>query len=168
MVNSTLKIVDDKAVNIGLESEQRAAVAEKLSTLLASTYMLYLKTLYYHWNVTGKQFHSLHAMFEQQYEELHEAGDAVAERIRALGHFTPGTYKSYIELGSIEEDSELPSSAEAMVQNLLHDNEICSQEARKVLNAAEEVGDEVTVDMMVGRMSRHDEAAWMLRATLEN
>jgi starvation-inducible DNA-binding protein len=166
MGSNTLKIVDDASVNIGMKEEKRAAVAKQLSTFLASTYTLYMKTLYYHWNVTGKQFHSLHALFGEQYEDLHEAGDALAERIRALGHFTPGTFSTYLEMSAIDEDTSLPKSAEQMVENLLKDNETCSMEARRVLATAEDAEDEVTVDMMVARMSVHEEAAWMLRATL--
>ncbi len=167
MVNRTLKLVDDKSVNIGMEEQKRAEVAKQLSGFLASTYTLYMKSLYYHWNVTGRQFHSLHALFEEQYQDLHGAGDELAERIRALGHFTPGTYKAFAELSTIKEDEALPDSPEAMVENLMRDNELCSQEARKVLEVAEDAGDEVTIDMMVARMATHEKAAWMLRATAE-
>ncbi len=167
MSNSTVKIVDKTDVNIGVDSKERAEVAKHLSGFLASTYTLYMKTLYYHWNVTGKQFHSLHELFEAQYEDLHEAGDEIAERVRALGHFTPGTFKAFQSLSAITEDEELPKKAEIMVKNLLKDNEVCSIEARKVMKIAEEAQDEVTVDMMVHRMSVHDEAAWMLRAITE-
>ena len=167
MKSSTLKIIDTKNINIGMQEDQRAKVAEALSTFLSSTYTLYMKTLYYHWNVTGMQFTSLHELFEQQYTDLHQAGDSLAERIRALGHFTPGTFRDYLEHSAISEDSELPENAQTMVSNLLADNETCSREARNVLKVAEEAGDEVTVDMMVARMATHDDAAWMLRATLE-
>ncbi|WP_421781206.1 Dps family protein [Kiloniella litopenaei] len=167
MTVSTLKVVDEKNVDIGVRENQRAEVAKKLSKFLASTYTLYMKTLYYHWNVTGAQFHSLHALFEQQYEGLHKAGDELAERIRALGHFTPGTFKAYLELSSVEEDEALPKEAQQMVENLLKDNETCSKEARDVLKTAETAGDEVTVDMMVARMAAHDETAWMLRSTVQ-
>ncbi|WP_299372950.1 Dps family protein [uncultured Kiloniella sp.] len=167
MTVSTLKIMDDKAVDIGVREKQRADVAEKLSGFLASTYTLYMKALYYHWNVTGVQFHSLHSLFEQQYEGLHKTGDELAERIRALGHFTPGTFKAYMDLSSVDEDDALPDDAKQMVENLLRDNETCSKEAREVLRVAEDSGDEVTVDMMVARMAAHDEAAWMLRSTIQ-
>lgn len=167
MTKSTLKIVDDEPVDIGVKETQRAEVAKKLCGFLASTYTLYMKTLYYHWNVTGKQFSSLHELFEGHYEDLHMAGDELAERIRALGHFTPGTFREYIELSAIKEDKSLPENAETMLHNLLKDNEACSREARKVLKIAEEAQDEVTVDMMVERMSIHEEAAWMLRSTLQ-
>ena len=167
MAKATLEMIDKKSVNIGVNDEKRTAVAEEMSKFLATTYSLYLKTLFYRWNVTGRQFHGLHELFEQQYEDLHAAGDEIAERIRALGHFTPGSYREFSELSQIEEDASLPKSAEQMVNNLLRDNEKCSMEARNVLKVAEDAGDEVTVDMMVARMATHDKAAWMLRATAE-
>lgn len=167
MVSETLKVVDEEPVDIGVQKKKREEVAKALARFLASHYTLNMKTLYYHWNVTGPHFHSLHETFEAQYDELHEAGDILAERVRALGHFTPGTFRDYLDLSVIKEDESLPESPEAMIDNLLQDNETCSKEARKVLKVAEDAEDEVTVDMMVERMTQHDEAAWMLRATLE-
>jgi len=167
MTNNTLKVVDKQTVDIGVKKDRRADVAEKMSTFLASTYTLYMKTLYYHWNVTGRNFHSLHELFEGQYQDLHSAGDEIAERIRALGHFTPGTYRDFAKMSSVEEDETLPGSASEMIENLLMDNETLSKEARGVLKIAEAAEDEVTVDMMVDRMSVHDEAAWMLRSSIE-
>ncbi|WP_025897031.1 Dps family protein [Sneathiella glossodoripedis] len=167
MKNTTLELVDDKSVEIGVKEERRAEVAKSLSTFLASTYTLYMKTLYYHWNVTGSNFSSLHALFEDQYNDLHDAGDKIAERIRMLGHFTPGTFSEYMELSYISEDKKLPENSTKMVENLLKDNETCSLQARKVMKTAEAAEDEVTVDMMVDRMSTHDEAAWMLRSLIQ-
>ncbi|NDF12061.1 MAG: DNA starvation/stationary phase protection protein [Proteobacteria bacterium] len=140
------------------------AVAQALSGFLASTYTLYQKSLFYHWNVTGENFVGLHSLFEQHYEELHKAGDALAERIRALGHFAPGTLGEFCALTQVEEDKKLPSDARQMIMNLLESHEICSQEARLVLKAAEDAEDDVTADLMIERMAFHDKAAWMLRA----
>ncbi|MET0155683.1 MAG: DNA starvation/stationary phase protection protein [Rickettsiales bacterium] len=167
MTASTVKMTDKDALHIGVDTEARANVAEHLSRFLATTYTLYFKTLYYHWNVTGPHFHALHLLFEEQYQDLQQAGDALAERIRALGHFSPGTYREFEKLSAVSHDESLPKKSANMVQNLLRDNEICTQEARKVLEAAEKAGDEVTVDMMVGRMGIHEKAAWMLRSTVE-
>ncbi|HVY12302.1 MAG TPA: DNA starvation/stationary phase protection protein [Alphaproteobacteria bacterium] len=164
---NTVAREDELHADIGVRDRGRAEVSKKLSALLASTYLLYLKTLYYHWNVTGPQFVGLHALFEKQYEDLHVAGDELAERIRALGHFTPGTVQEFLSLSSIKDDSELPQPAEAMVRNLLRANEECSKEARHVLELAEKREDQVTADMMIQRMTSHDKAAWMLRAVLE-
>jgi len=77
-------------VDIGIEDENRKQIAQGLSRLLADTYSLYLKTHYFHWNVTGSLFHSLHQMFEEQYTELAMAVDTIAERIRSLGYFALG------------------------------------------------------------------------------
>ena len=95
-------------INIGIAEQDRAAIAEGLSRLLADTYTLYLKTHTFHWNVTGPMFNTLHLMFEAQYTELSLAVDAIAERIRALGFPAPGTYAAYARLSSIkEEDVEI-------------------------------------------------------------
>jgi len=167
MSSSTVKMTDRENLHTGMDAEARTRVAEQLSRFLATTYTLYLKTLYYHWNVTGPHFHALHLLFEQQYEDLHAAGDEVAERIRAIGHFSPGTYREFEKLSAVSHDESLPKKSAQMVANLLRDNEVCTQEARKVLDAAEKAGDEVTVDMMVERMGVHEKAAWMLRSTCE-
>lgn len=164
---NTLKVTDDLRPDIGLQVKQRSAVAEQLAAFLASTYLLYLKTLYYHWNVTGPNFHSLHVMFQKHYENLHKAGDEIAERIRALGHMAPGTTREFNALSVIEEDASLPKNSRIMVEHLLRDNEKATLAARVVLEQAQKVGDEVTADMMIGRMAYHDEASWMLRAIIE-
>ena len=86
----------------------RAAIAQGLSKVLADTYLLYLKTHNFHWNVEGPMFQTLHTMFMQQYTEAWNAIDLVAERIRSLGHYAPGTYKEYLKLGSIQETEGVP------------------------------------------------------------
>ena len=86
-------------INIGIERQDRAAIAEGLSRVLADTYTLYLTTHNFHWNVTGPHFNSLHAMFMDQYTELWNATDVIAERIRALGHYAPGSYAEFSKIG---------------------------------------------------------------------
>lgn len=165
--SKTLQVVDDVKVHIGVGAKAREQVAAELSGFLASTYTLYMKTLFYHWNVTGPTFPGLHNLFEKQYQELHSAGDELAERVRALGHMTPGTYREFVRLSKVQEDEAMPRDSNQMVENLLRSHEACSLEARSVLKTAEELDDEVTVDMMVARMAFHDKTAWMLRATIE-
>lgn len=157
----------ESARNTVTNDNERAQVAHILSKFLASTYVLYQKSLFYHWNVTGPQFIGLHGLFEQHYQELHLAGDAIAERVRALGHASPGTMAEFSALSAVQEDKKLPASATEMLVNLLKSHELCSKEARAVLKVAEEAEDEVTVDLMVQRMNFHDKAAWMLRALQE-
>lgn len=152
-------------VNIGIEDENRKEIAEGLSRLLADTYSLYLKTHYFHWNVTGPLFHSLHQMFEEEYTELAMAVDTIAERIRSLGYFAPGSYSEFAELSSIEETREVPS-AEDMVRILTEGNEAVVRTARVVLPAAERGDDESTKDLLAERLRLHEKTAWMLRSIL--
>lgn len=158
---------DGLAVSIGIDQEGRKEVSRHLSEFLVSTYALYFKTLYYHWNVTGSRFVELHKLFEKQYEDLSRAGDAIAERIRALGHFTPGTRQDFLQSTSIKDDPELPLTSEEMVCNLLDGHSECSRQARSAESAAKHAHDEVSSHMMIERMMVHDKAAWMLRAILE-
>ncbi|NEP24405.1 Dps family protein [Moorena sp. SIO3I6] len=153
-------------VNIGIDEQDRKEIAEGLSRLLADTYTLYLKTHYFHWNVTGPMFNSLHLMFEQQYNELALAVDAVAERIRTLGYPAPGSYSQYAQLSSIPETSDVPE-AEEMVRLLVEANEAVVRTARSVFPAAERANDESTADLLTERMSIHEKTAWMLRSILK-
>ena len=155
------------SLNTGLSDEDRKVVSEGLSRVLADTYTLYLKTQNFHWNVTGPHFGPLHTLFEEQYNELRLAADEIAERIRALGHFAPGSYAQFTELKSIAEAPTSPLNAEEMVKQLTGDNETLSRVARSVQTTAENAGDEVTIGMMVDRMAVHEKAAWMLRAHIQ-
>ncbi|MFW6359555.1 MAG: Dps family protein [Chroococcales cyanobacterium] len=152
-------------VNIGIEEKDRKDIAHGLSRLLADTYTLYLKTHYFHWNVTGPLFHSLHAMFEQEYTELAIAVDDIAERIRTLGYPAPGSYSEFAELASIKETRGVPD-AEDMVRILIEGNEAVVRTARSVFPTAERVNDEATVDLITERMRTHEKTAWMLRSML--
>jgi starvation-inducible DNA-binding protein len=149
-----------------IDGEERAAVVPALCGLLASTWLLYQKTLFYHWNVTGPHFFALHKVFEDQYAELQKAADTLAEHIRALGYCAPGTPSEFITLSAVEEDHALPSTARLMAENLLKGHAVCSTEAGRAHTLAEKAGDLPTTDLMIRRMRVHDKAAWMLRAFL--
>lgn len=153
-------------IDTGIDYKNRQKIAEGLSKLLADSYTLYLKTHYYHWNVTGPMFQTLHLMFETQYTELALAVDLIAERIRALGFPAPGTYFHFSKLTSIEEDAEIPRAAD-MVESLVHANEAVVKTARKVFPIAEKVSDQATCDLLTQRMQLHEKTAWMLRSLLE-
>lgn len=153
-------------VNIGIGEEDRKAIADELSHVLADSYMLYLKTHNYHWNVTGELFHSLHEQFEQQYTELAEAVDEIAERIRSLGHRAPGTFKEFKQLTSITEDTEEPEALE-MVRRLALGNEQVLRTCRQALAPANVAEDEATLDLLTRRLDIHSKTAWMLRSHLE-
>lgn len=152
-------------LNIGIDAEQRARIANGLSRLLADSYSLYLKTHNYHWNVTGPQFNSLHLMFETQYTELATAVDEIAERIRSLGVRAPGSYSEFAELTSIAEGSG-EESAEEMTRQLVLGQESVARTAREAFDAAEQANDQPTADLLTQRMQIHEKNAWMLRSML--
>jgi starvation-inducible DNA-binding protein len=149
----------------GIAENDRAAIAEALSRLLADTHVLYLKTHNYHWNVTGPMFQTLHLMFETQYNELWTATDLIAERIRALGYFAPGTYKEYAKLAVIEEEDSVPAAAD-MIRRLVEGNDAASRTARAGLKIAEDANDAPTADLLTQRLQIHEKTAWMLRSLL--
>ncbi|PTU30390.1 Dps family protein [Stenotrophobium rhamnosiphilum] len=153
-------------IEIGITKEQRKGIADGLSRLLADEYTLYLKTHNFHWNVTGPMFNTLHLMFETHYNESALAVDLVAERIRALGHPAPGTYKQYAALSSIEETAGVPEAME-MVRLLVKGHEACAKTARSIFPAADKASDEPTADLLTQRMQVHEKTAWMLRSLLE-
>jgi len=153
-------------IDIGIGEADRAAIAEGLSRLLADTYTLYLKTHNFHWNVTGPMFNTLHTMFEQQYTELATAVDEIAERIRALGHPAPGSYKQFAELTRVAEEPGTPK-AEEMIRQLVEGQEAVVKTAREVFPVVEKANDEPTADLLTQRMQLHEKTAWMLRSMLE-
>ncbi|MGS0999517.1 Dps family protein [Rhodanobacter sp. FW102-FHT14D06] len=153
------------AISIGIAKKDREAVAKHLSKLLADTYSLYLKTHSFHWNVTGPQFNSLHLMFETQYNALWLAADEVAERIRTLDVFAPGSYSQFAKLSSIKDEPGVPDWQE-MVGQLVEGHEIVAATARDALKTANAAGDDGTADMVTGRLKEHEKTAWMLRSLL--
>jgi len=156
-----------QSINIGISDEDRAAISQGLSRLLADTYTLYLTTHNFHWNVTGPMFNSLHAMFMQQYTELWNAVDPIAERIRSLGHPAPGSYAQLSELTSLPDAPSLPPAALEMVRILVQGHEAVARTARSLFPLADEASDEPTADLLTQRLTVHEQAAWMLRALLE-
>jgi starvation-inducible DNA-binding protein len=151
-------------VNTGLPESARREIAEQLSHLLADTYTLYLKTHGYHWNVSGPMFRSLHLMFEEQYMDLRDAADLVAERMLSLGHTAPASYAEYDKLATVVDEPGVPTAMD-MVRNLVEGHEAVVRTARAVVKAAETAGDVATADLATQRIDVHEKTAWMLRAT---
>lgn len=153
-------------MDIGIKEQDRKNIAAGLSHLLADTYTLYLKTHYFHWNVTGPMFNTLHLMFEGQYTELALAVDLIAERIRSLDIYAPGTYRDFVKLSSIKESESVPN-AQDMIKELVAGHEAVCRTARSVFPAAETASDEATADLLTQRLQLHEKTAWMLRSLLE-
>ncbi|PKO59803.1 MAG: DNA starvation/stationary phase protection protein [Betaproteobacteria bacterium HGW-Betaproteobacteria-19] len=154
-------------IDIGINKEDRASIADGLSRLLADSYTLYLTTHNFHWNVTGPMFNTLHLMFEAQYNELALAVDLIAERIRALGFPAPATYREFQKLTSMSEPEGVPSATE-MIRLLVQGQEAVVRTARSVAPLADKVSDEPTLDLLTQRMQVHEKTAWMLRSLLES
>ncbi len=153
-------------MDTGISARDRAAIAKGLSRLLADTYVLYLKTHNFHWNVEGPMFQTLHQMFMEQYTETWNAIDLVAERIRSLGHYAPGTYREYLGLARIKETPGVPKAGQ-MVKLLIEGQEAVVRTAREVLPLAERADDQPTLDLLTQRMQVHEKNAWMLRSLLK-
>ena len=154
-------------INIGISEKDRKTVCRGLNKLLADSYILYLKTQNYHLNVTGQMFQSLHLLFENQYQEQAIAVDGIAERIRALGEYAPGSFAAFSKVSSIKEESSIPSTEE-MIYNLIHGNEAVVTTAREIVSLADECEDDVTSDLMINRMQVHEKNAWMLRSLIKH
>jgi len=152
-------------IDIGIPEEQRQAIAKGLGGLLADSATLYFMTHSFHWNVTGPMFNTLHLMFEEHYNEMWLALDEIAERIRAIGSFAPVSWAEIHRDASITEAGEVPS-AEAMIRQLVAGHEALVRNARELLPLVEEAGDEVSADLIIGRLQIHEKTAWMLRSLL--
>jgi len=154
------------SVKTGLQSGDRQELAQAVSKALAETYVLYTKTQAVHWNVVGPLFYALHKLTESQYEDLAEAVDTIAERIRALGYPAPGSFGEFLELSDIRESRE-KLTAEQAVTMLCGDHEIAACTFREATNLADDMDDVVTADLLTQRMAEHEKAAWMLRSIIQ-
>jgi starvation-inducible DNA-binding protein len=153
-------------IDIGIKTKDREKIALGLSRVLADTYTLYLKTHNFHWNVEGPMFNTLHLMFMQQYTELWNALDLIAERIRALGFPAPATYKEFSKLSTIQETEGQPEALD-MVRLLVTGHEAVARTVRQTFPAAEKAADESTCDLYTQRLNIHEKTAWMLRSLLK-
>ncbi|MDD3445783.1 MAG: DNA starvation/stationary phase protection protein [Zavarzinia sp.] len=156
---------NEPAIDIGLDDAAREKAAGILSTVLADTFTAYLKVHNYHWNVTGPQFRQLHSVFDEQYTELHDSVDEIAERIRVLGYKAPGSLAAFAKLTSIGEAAE-GATPDEMVRDVLATHETLVRNFRKAESELGDLGDTASADMVVGRIAASEKAAWMLRASL--
>ncbi|MEA1937690.1 MAG: Dps family protein [Pseudomonadota bacterium] len=150
-------------IDTGLNKDDRQKIADAMACVLADSYSLYVKTHNVHWNVTGPMFNAVHTMTEVQYTELAIAVDDIAERIRALGHFAPGSYSKFAKLSEIKDLTDTPP-AEDMVAILVKDHETVIKTCRAAIALAQEAADEVTAGLLTDRITIHEKTAWMLRS----
>ena len=153
--------------NIGISDENREGVVSILSKLLADEYVLYTKTRNYHWNVVGPHFNDLHKFFEEQYNQLSDDVDEIAERIRSLGGKTPATLNEFVKNSRLDEHPGEFPDANSMVSNLVADHETTIRNLRTDLETCDtKYQDTGTNDFLTGLMEKHEKTAWMLRSVL--
>ncbi len=145
----------------------RKEIADGLTRVLADTFVLYFKTHSFHWNVEGPHFKALHDLFEEQYNELWKATDEIAERIRMIGEYAPNSMEAMSKHATLQETGQTPDY-KGMIDMLANDNSAIVDVMKPVLENADDQGDEVTVDLMIQRMTAHEKAAWMLRSLGKN
>ena len=139
------------SINIGISADERETIAKGLSALLADSYTLYLMTHNFHWNVTGPMFNTLHLMFMGQYTEQWNALDIIAERIRALGHPAPGTYKEFVKIASVKEVTGVPRAMD-MIRHLVAAQEATARTARELFPVVNAANDQPTADLLTQRL----------------
>lgn len=138
-----------------------------LNGVLADTYVLAVKTHGFHWNVTGETFAQLHALFATQYEELTGAADEIAERIRALNYNVDASMAVFLLQSVIKEETQTSNDAKAMIKTLIKDHTAIRKRLVAVVDEADDVDDDGTEDLAIGRMRAHDKTIWMLRSLVE-
>ena len=154
-------------IQIGIEEQQRANIAQMLNLILADEHVLYIKLRNYHWNVTGMFFQPLHELFEDQYDDIEEKIDDIAERIRSLGFFSAGSMQEFQQMARLKESGNQNGNAEQMIKNLLVNHEAIIQIIRHDVNNLEsDYNDAGTTDFLTGLMQMHEKMAWMLRSHL--
>lgn len=155
-------------LDTGLTKSSTKKVADELNKILADEFVIYLKTLKFHWNIEGKDFHALHLFLEEHYNELQRIIDEVAERIRKVGHFSNGSMKQFLTDSSLEEHVETGRVDVAMLNELVSDHESIIRSIRTLIDDFEEKYDDAgSADFLTGIMKSHEKMAWMLRASIE-
>ncbi|HSB92646.1 MAG TPA: DNA starvation/stationary phase protection protein [Flavitalea sp.] len=152
---------------IGIKASDTAAVAEALNLILADEHVLYVKTRNAHWNVEGRDFYAQHKFFEDQYTQLEEIIDEVAERVRSIGHFAVATMGKFLELTHLTEQTRSSNDSLGFIKELLEDHESIIVHMREVIPQFDEKWNDIgSSDFLTGIMEIHEKMAWMLRAHL--
>ena len=149
--------------NILLEKDKAANISEKLNDLLANMQIFYMNVRGYHWNIEGKNFFVLHEKFEELYDDLAEKIDEVAERILMLEARPMHAFTDYLKVSDIKEDTN-NSKAETTVKGTIEGLQTLLSKEREILSAADDAGDEGTIDLVSGYISEQEKLIWMYAA----
>jgi len=143
-------------------------LGDDLRMNLADTFALYLKTHNYHWNVEGENFYEYHKFLDDIYNELWEAVDAIAEHIRAIGEYAPGSFSRYSELTVIKDETGFPETGLDMIKQLAEDNDKVISRLKVSQMLAEQVGEVGVANFLQDRIDIHNKHQWMFKATIKN
>ena len=153
------------SINIGISPENRKEIARILNTVLADEFVLYTKTLNFHWNVVGSNFAEYHKFLNDQYEKLQGIVDDIAERVRSLDGTALGSNADFIKIARIKEHAGATPSEGHIMEALANDHEAIIRTLRQ---DAEAVGtkyqDAGTANFLTDLMEKHEKFAWMLRS----
>ena len=138
-------------------------LVEEMKVVLASVFSLYLKTHYFHWNVEGPNFPQYHSFLNDLYEEIYDSIDAIAEEIRTLGAYAPGSLARYSALTLIEDETAIPDPIR-MFKILYMDNQIVIERLKKVNKMAEEQNAVGLANFLQDRVDKHYKHDWMLKS----
>lgn len=154
---------------IGITENNKQTIANELSKILADESVLCLKTKNAHWNIEGADFYEKHLLFESQFKQLDILIDSVAERIRSIGHYAPASFKDFLGLTHLTEESREKNDSNGFIKELLLDHESIIINLRgNVETFSLENNDFGTIDFITGIMETHEKLAWFLRSHLKN
>ena len=139
-------------------------LVKSLKVSLATVFSFYLKTHYFHWNVEGEGFYSIHKMFEQIYEDVYDSVDPLAEQIRTLQEYAPGSYKRFAELTKIQDQTSVPDCCK-MVDELIVDNDKVVEVLNTSIGLATKHNKQGLINFLGGRIEQHTKWGWFLRAS---
>ena len=145
---------------------QNNNMVEALQKVLASSYVFLLKKQNYHWNVKGPMFYSIHKLLEEQYTDLFEAIDEIAERITSLGGYAYGSFADYNEISVIKEEKSIGVPAEDILKNSVNDESAYVNLLQEAIEVADDEDDNATEDLLIGRLEIHQKNKWMLESML--
>ncbi len=145
----------------------KTQVVSTLSKIQSETFLIYLKTLNFHWHITGPNFIGLHELSESHYRSLLEAIDELAERILALGHRAPASFQEFTALSEVKDTVTLGTSWESMIKSLVADHETVARTIRSAIPLLQSLADEASADLLIGRLCAHEKMIWMWQAHLK-
>jgi len=141
-------------------------LTDLMKILLASDFSYYLKAHFFHWNVEGKDFYQYHKFLQKVYEDAYEAVDTIAEFIRTLDEYAPGSLSRYQELSHIQDQTKVPR-AQLMLEELLHDSHIMVELLNECFAAATQENKQDIANFIAERLTATNKFIWMLSSFLK-